>query len=215
MLGELLARIGLARNSCRLCGLETGSLTQGFVCGSCLAEIRAEPCPVSAPLPGISGYRVFAPYEGVLAESLRLLKFRGVRPLAGVLGRKISRDLGEFCREVDADLLTFVPVHFLRWWGRGYDHNEEILRGTEIPFEKVLLRVKHSGPLASYGKEERFRKVRDAFAVTERSAERIEDRRVVVFDDVLTTGATAISVAHLLLSWGVREVFFYFLSREG
>jgi len=214
MLRSLLFKTGLAYGSCAVCGGALENHSQGFLCFACLREIKPAPVLFTA-LPYVKSCRVFAPYGGVLAETLRLIKFRSVKPLAGFLGERISPDLKNFAEEVSADVLTFVPVHFLRRWTRGFDHNREILRGSRLPYEELLIRVRHSKPLIHYGREERFRKVESAFSLREGVADRVEGKRILVFDDVLTTGATATSVARLLLTFGADSVSFYFLSREG
>ena len=213
MIGSLLAKLRLVWDHCTVCGGNLGSSPQGYLCSSCLSGIKPVPTSRREPLPYVSAYRVYAPYEGVLAEAIRLIKFRGVRPLARLLGERIGRDLRSFREEVFADVITFVPVHPFRYWGRGFDHNREILRGTDLRWEEILVRTKHTKPLARYGKEERFRKVESAFSPAK--GERVEGKRVLVFDDVLTTGATAVSVSRTLLLHGADAVFFYFLSREG
>ncbi len=166
-------------------------------------------------LPCITTYRVFGKYEGLLAHLLRLIKFRSVKPLAEELGRSIDKHLKEFMEEVQPDIITFIPVHPFRYWRRGFDHNREILSAAGIDFSSVLFRRKHSRPLAGLSKEERFKVVKDSFGVKEEFIDSVHGKRVLLFDDVVTSGATSTTVAELLLSLGVKDVFFYFLAREG
>jgi len=125
MLGKILRKLGLDWDQCALCGESTDMSSQGYLCSSCLSGIKPEIPSLRDPLPYVSAYRIYASYEGVLAEALRLIKFRSVKPsvkpLAHFLGKRIARDLGNFAREVSADILTFVPVHPLRYWARGFE----------------------------------------------------------------------------------------------
>ncbi len=188
--------------------------SQGYLCSSCLESIKPYHTVVYEPIPYVTSYKVFTLYEGATAEALRLLKFKRVKPLAEFLGKCISEDLLNFRKSVGADYLTFVPVHFFRKWKRGFDHNEEILKACEGTFQYLILRRKNSKPLYLYGKEERFRRVAGAFYIPESVRSSVKGKDILVFDDILTTGATASSVANTLLSSGVNRVYFYFLCRE-
>ncbi len=215
MLGRALTLLGLTEERCTFCGGGLDDPEQGYLCGECIKSIEPAHPILYEKLDFIESYRVFGSYDGVLAEAIRLIKFRSVKPLARRLGTAISRHLKEFIEETHPDLLTHVPLHTFRFWKRGFDHNEEILLGAGLNSEPVLFRKRHSRPLASYGREERLSAVKDAFGVREEFIDAVEGKRVLVFDDILTTGATSRAVSELLLSLGASEVFFYFLSREG
>jgi ComF family protein len=209
MLGSLLDLLGATRETCLLCGGRAGEPYQGFVCGACLRRIRPEPALTSPRKLGAS--RVFGRYEGELREVLKLIKFRRVKPLARILGAIVGEDLKSWTREVSPDLVTFVPVHPFRRWSRGFDQNEEILRGAGLEFGKVLRRVRYSRPLAGFARGERSRAVRGAFRVKEES---VRGKKVLVLDDIITTGTTASEVAETLYAAGAKEVYFYFIASE-
>lgn len=213
--GRLLSLSGLSENRCCLCGLEVSGEDQGYVCEDCLAGIRPYH-PVEYPkLEWISSYRVFGRYEGVLSEVIKLVKFKSVRPLARRLGEIVGEHLAEFVKEKDPHIVTWVPLHPFRFWNRGFDHNLEILKGTGVRAKGLLVRVRYSKPLAPFGREERMKRVKGAFSVRKDVLDEVEGKRVLVFDDVLTTGATATSIAEHLMSLGAEEVYFYFLAKEG
>ena len=206
MVGRVLDLLGLSLKACLVCGNVVDDAEQGFFCLSCLGSIKPERIRVDrVPLS-----RAFGSYRGVLEEVLRVVKFRGNLPLARRLGRIVSEDLRSYTGEVSPDVITYVPVHPLRLWKRGFDQNREILRGAGLSFTDVLVRVRYSKPLASLKAEERKRVVRGAFKVRTD----IEGRRVLVFDDVVTTGSTALAVRETLLRAGAKNVLFYFLAVE-
>ena len=214
MLAKLLETLKLTENACRVCKEPFSPSSQGFVCEGCLQGIKpAYPIEYNA-LDYISSYRVFALYEEPLSEVIRLVKFRSILPLAHELGSHLSEHLGEYIEEISPDIITYIPVHLFRFWRRGFDHNREILKGAGIHTVEVLMRLKHSKPLASLSKEKRFSVVKDAFRVRKAWIDEVEGKRILVFDDILTTGATSTSVARALLSLGAEEVFFYFVARE-
>ncbi len=213
LLGKILEGLLLTERTCIHCEESFAPEEQGYLCGKCISSIKPFPYFLELPeLEQVDGAEFFGRYEGALREALKLLKFRGVKPMGKVLGKKIREELLSYLRETEADFLTWVPVHFLRYWGRGYDHNEEILRHTGLPFRKALKRVRYSRPLAGYGRKERERRVKGAYRVVRPHL--VEGRRVLVFDDILTTGSTAREVAGVLKEAGASEVYFYFLCRE-
>ncbi len=214
MLGSFLDRLGIVEITCLLCGLPFRPEDQGFVCDDCLRGLKPEPVPYLSRIEPVAGYRVFGSYRGPVGEILRIIKFKHALPLARRLGRAIAGDLGRYVEEVSPDLVTFVPVHLWRFWSRGFDQNEEILKGTGLDFDKVLVRVKHSRPLARLRREDRIRAVQGSFKVRPSFLDRINSKRVLVVDDVLTTGSTAVSVTVELISLGAEKVFFYFVSVE-
>ncbi len=211
---NILRRLYLSERNCSYCGKRLNGETQGYVCDSCLGSIKPYHPINYVSLEFISSYRVFGLYKGALSHSLKLVKFENVKPLAYSLGRTVGEHLKEFMEETHPDLVTYVPTHFIRRWRRGFDQNEEILRSAQVNFSKLLLRVKHSKPMARLRKKERLTAVRNAFSVKKEFLDRIEGKKILVFDDILTTGATSTSVAELLLSLGAFEVYFYFMAKE-
>ncbi len=161
-------------------------------------------------IPSVEGYEFFTKYDGVARELILLYKFHSVKPFAKVIANKIREDFQAFTREVKPDLITFVPVHFFRWWTRGYDHNEEVMKHLNIPYKKLLKRVKYSRPLARYKKEKREKVISSAYRVVEP----LKGKSVLVYDDILTTGSTAREVAKTLKSAGASKVYFYFFLKE-
>jgi len=69
--------------------------------------------------------------------------------------------------------------------------------------------------LASYGKDKRSEVLKGAYRVKRERVDGIEGKKILVFDDILTTGTTCRSIAELLLSLGADEVLFYFVAKEG
>ncbi len=163
-------------------------------------------------LPDAKKVRTFSPYRGAMAGAIRAVKFKRVKPLLAVLGNCIREDLQHFVDEVKADLITYVPVHFFRWYSRGFDQNREILISAGIKPEKLLRRVKHSQPLAGLGRIERTRRIDGSFRLTD--GKEVRGKRILVFDDVMTTGSTAGEVLKTLKEAGAGEVYFYFLAVE-
>lgn len=109
----------------------------------------------------------------------------------------------------EADLFVPVPLHRWRLWARGFNQSVAIaaalarLSGRAVD-SSVLVRTRSTPSLRGLGHDARARAVRGVFAVTERA--RVAGRRVVLVDDVYTSGATADAATRALLRAGAASV---------
>lgn len=208
--------------------LHCGATGQDYpLCASCLGNVRraaAEPacalCGALIVLDGAGCQRCenkgLAHIEGVVrmtvyAGPVRTLvlraKFSKEWPLLEYLSGMAREEPG--LREMLAgiDVLQPVPLHSRRLWGRGFNQAEVIARTlkTEQPVVQALRRVRHTEAQSKQkSATARQRNVKDAFAV--RQPERIAGRRVLLIDDVLTTGSTLIEAARALKKGGAKSV---------
>ena len=119
----------------------------------------------------------------------------------------------------DADLLVPVPLHRWRLFARRFNQSallaRELSRRTGKPWApSALVRLRPTASQATLPAAERRRNVRGAFAVPERARRLIEERRVLVIDDVMTTGSTASACAETLLRAGASAVDVLTLARR-
>ena len=118
----------------------------------------------------------------------------------------------------EADLIAPVPLHWLRLFSRRYNQAallaQALGRRTEIPVVQDLLqRRRHTPPQGRLSAPARRRNVAGAFAVKPAHKDRLQDRRVLLIDDVLTTGATAAACARVLRRGGAKAVDVLVLAR--
>ena len=194
------------------------------ICGGALdsATISAERCSRCLANPphyrvaiAVARYRATAEDEpGSLPALIRRHKYG--------LDQSAGRALAEFlppalpiCR-ADYDSIVPVPLHWRRLWWRGFNQaallGDEIARRTGLPLEAVAMaRRRFTTPQTSRDHNERVRNVRRAFVVTR--PHRIEGRRILLVDDVMTTGATADECARVLRSAGATQVDVFTLAR--
>ena len=187
------------------CGVETASANALGPDGCCA------PC-LSQP-PTYDRVLSFSRYDGELRRLIHLLKYDRMRPLAEPLGERLGRlDLGPG----SADLVVAAPLHWRRRRERGFNQAELLARRAALawglPFDaKGLRRTKATPPQAGLTRAERLVNVRGAFLAPRRVA--IQGRRIVLIDDVMTTGATLDACARALKRAGAASVTAVTLAR--
>lgn len=147
-------------------------------------------------------------YEGNVRRSLLRYKFYNSRSFAAGYGRLLAMKLLQTHPE-GFDCLTWVPVSRLRKLQRGYDQVELLAKavGRELGMEPIplLRKVRHNRPQSGVsGMAERRANVLGAYR--ERNPGQIAGKRILLLDDILTTGATAGECARVLLTCGAKEI---------
>lgn len=129
------------------------------------------------------------------------------------LARPIARQMAHAGRALlaEADLLLPVPLHRWRLLRRRYNQAAllagRLSRLSGIPWAPDLLRRRHATPaLVGFGAAERAAILEDAFTLSPRAAARVRGKRLVLVDDVLTSGATVTACARLLMGAGAAWV---------
>lgn len=173
------------------------------LCPRCVAAARPVLPAEGRPPPGLDwGAAVFA-YEGPVREALARAKYRNSRSalplLAAALVRRLEAELPG-----PVDVVTWPPTTAIRRRGRAFDQAEHLARavgrGLGVPVEACLAR--HAGP-SQTGRSAQARRQGPTFSP---GASPVAGRRVLVVDDVATTGATLASAARALRSAGARWV---------
>jgi ComF family protein len=157
---------------------------------------------------GVSGFDAvysYGSYEGSLRKLIQLFKYDRVRPLAAHFGKLMAIALP---REQRFDLVVPMPLHWRRRWSRGY--NQAALLAREIstrwntPVRSVVRRSRATKPQAGLTNSKRRANVAGAFKM--KPGVRLDGMRVLLVDDVLTTGTTASACARVLKRAGARQV---------
>ena len=147
-------------------------------------------------------------YEGDVRDSLLRYKFKNQQIYAEIYGRLLAMKLLQTHPE-GFDCLTWVPISFLRNLRRGYDQVELLAQavGRELGMTPVplLRKVRHNRPQSRL-RDAAMRRGNVLGAYRIRNREQIPGKRILLLDDILTTGATAGECARVLLTAGAMEV---------
>lgn len=143
-------------------------------------------------------------YEGAARRAVLQLKFSGARRVVGALAAPMAEALGA-ASESTFDSVTWVPLGRARRRERGFDQARLLAvavgRQIGVPVSRLLDRTRETGPQARRGAEQRRSAMAGAFI-----ARRPVPARVLLIDDVVTTGATAAACAAALHAAGARRV---------
>jgi ComF family protein len=205
---------------CRACLNSPEPLEGDYFCASCKAPFR-NPFPLDshgvcalcrAGIQGFDRAASFGYYDDALRGLIHLLKYSGMRPLAPVLSRLLDRALP---REDRYDFVVPVPLHWRRRWSRGFNQSELLAQGIAsrrgIPLLNALARVKATAIQAGLTSAGRRRNMSGAFRLRPGAA--LRGKRILLVDDVFTTGATAGACARVLKSAGASSVTLLTLAR--
>jgi competence protein ComFC len=191
---------------CERCGRPyQGAITNEFVCARC---IETRPCWSYA--------RSAAFAQGALLDAIHLYKYRKrlcVEPfLAGLLVRQASPLLNA----ADWDCIVPVPLHPVKLRERDFNQAQRLARhlakAAGLPLKpRLVKRLRPTPSQTLLRRDHRFDNVRGAFKA--RSRDCCEDLRVILIDDVFTTGATTNACAQALIDAGARAVCVWTVAR--
>ena len=185
--------------SCRICATPFSS-GHAHVCSDCLKE---------PPL--FSKAMSFGVYEGTLSEAINFYKFHGIKRLSGPLGRLL---LGFDADGADAVVPVPLSIRGLR--ERGF--NQSLLIAKTFSKDKSiplimdgLIKQKETQPQIGLSARERAKNLKGSFSATRD----FKGMRLILIDDVMTTGATANECCRQLISAGAVDIRVLTLARAG
>ena len=206
----LQALVPLAPPLCACCGTTVGGGGDGAepLCANC----REQP-------PAFDRARAAFAYQGSLRAVVHCLKYRGKTQLARPLGGLMHSVYRDAWPSSSVDLILPVPLHRRRLRERGFNQALLLVRRwpqvagvPPVPLDSgVLRRTRATAPQAGLDRRDRRANIAGAFAV--RRPERVAGRRLLLVDDVITTGATVGECARVLKQSGASRVEVLALAR--
>jgi ComF family protein len=156
------------------------------------------------------------PYDGILREAILRLKNLAGEGLAEVLGGLWAEHDTTRLRELGADVVIPIPLHWLRRWTRGYNQSEALAQplavGLHLPCRPGWLRRIRSTPQQTQ-QTPSHRKINVKGAFQGRPRTGLAGKTVLLVDDVMTTGSTASEAARALRQAGAARVVVAVLAR--
>lgn len=195
-------------------------------CYDCARKERA--CQLSGKDTFFQGKSLFL-YQGEIKQTMYRFKYSNKREYASYFAKRAVEGYGEWLEKIDVDVVIPVPMYKRKERKRGYNQAAEFARALieameadrsarqkkrnerekngKIPVydSKAVLRIKNTRPMKELNDVERKNNLRNAFQVTENI---VKYKKVLLVDDIYTTGSTADAVSHELLAAGVDEVYF-------
>ena len=220
-------------SGCRICERVLTTASRVPLCEECLYSFERVPiiiCEVCGrPLPGLARKegepllcpacqektytfdraRSFAVYADTVVRAILLLKFERIEPLGAWFSERLAEIVNGDSGRLSADVVVPVPLHREREKERGYNQaaliSKPLAKRLKLPHKAVLLvRTRARPDKQVLSLEERWESVRGAFAT--RPGSQVDNLRVLLIDDVLTTGATLDACARALREAGAKSV---------
>lgn len=218
---------------CRLCATTLDTASRLPICRACLEELRplsppwCRKCgrPFASMLAGQSSQplchacrrdvyafdlaRSYAVYNDPMVRAVTLLKYNALTPLADWFAGRLAELVASQAKLFAADVVVPVPLHPSRLRERGYNQAEllarPLARRLRLPLRSYLLvRTRPRPDRLKLTRRERWQTVRGAYAI--RQGTRVDNLRVLLVDDVFTTGATLDACARALRRGGATTV---------
>ncbi len=154
--------------------------------------------------------RAVFPYDRLLRASIARFKYKGRREYADFYAEEMAEQYEDLLRSWNPDALVPIPLHKTRKRKRGFNQAqllaEKLGKRLEIPVEKrILERTKKTGPQKELNDVQRRANLKNAFQVRQND---VRLKRIVLVDDIYTTGSTIDAAAAVLLEHGAEKVYF-------
>ena len=192
----LAAMPPLSPAHCSCCAQTFPNATSKHLCGTCLKKS-----------PPFSKTHVAGLYQGSIKAAVHQLKYRNQLTLAKPLGQLLSETVAAAEDDFVPDFIVPVPLHPHRLRQRGYNQALEVARPVSrqlcVPIDITLLqRSRKTQQQQGLSASERRRNLRNAFTLTSETSA----IKILLIDDVMTTGETVRECCRTLVAGGVEEV---------
>lgn len=205
--GKVVNRIGLCRD-CK----DSFRVVRDPVCATCGRPVDSESIYICDDCKNITHHfkrnvSVFE-YRGSIKECIYRFKYGNMRCYSDFFTRVTLRRYGKLLKSWKIDAIIPVPMYSKKQKKRGYNQAEEFARSlsrvTGIKVDtKLLIRRKDTVPMKTLSKQQRYENLKRAFVIENRK----DYKRVLVVDDIFTTGSTLDACARVLKKNGVETVY--------
>lgn len=184
---ECAKKLEYNNKKCRVCASPADDVYGNGLCPECSKHKRPF-CGAAVPFK----------YKGLVRSALLKFKFGMKASYAKTFAAFIFTELS--AQGIMPDMITYVPVHFLRRGSRGYDQCKllarELSQITGLPCKRLVRKTKHTRPLSTLSAAERRRRVKNIYEYI--AKEDFSDKTVLLLDDIITTGSTISEVSRII-----------------
>ena len=189
--------IYIGDGGCVKCGKALTDLTQDL-CGDCGKKAHAF----------VQNRAVYA-YDGPMKEAMYRFKYSNCRAYRRIFAKDAWRIYGDWLRNLEVDAVVPVPMYAGKERQRGYNQAEvfagEIATLMDCRMERSLaVRTKNTAPLKNLNDQRRKKNLENAFKIRKNG---VKLNKILLIDDIYTTGSTLDGVTEALLASGVRQVY--------
>jgi len=216
-------------NCCMICGYWDEKIGKDYICRECflkLENIKGHRCKVcSKPLVSSGDIclecieepkvfkKLFAPYHysGILSKTIKDYKYNNKAYYYKMLGELLYKYIKGKC--IDVDIITYVPLHKNKKRKRGYNQSELLAKylgdKLNIPCEKLIDRVVDTKTQNQLNREDRKNNLKNTFQYKKD----LQDKNILLVDDVYTTGTTLNECSKALLKAHANNIYGLTLGR--
>ncbi len=197
----------LGESVCRICGKPMALETPTHTCFNCIE---------SPPL--FAMHRSFSIYDGVVREMILLMKFKKIEIFGEILAEIAFEHIKGSDSIFDCDLIIPVPISKKRMSLRGFNQSEVIAKKLSKLLKKsilknVLIKKIDTIPQSLLSFRERRENVRGSFEVRDNGL--LKGKKILLVDDIYTTGSTVSECCKVLLKAGAKEVKVFTIAQGG
>lgn len=209
--------VELGRSICPECAGRV-HMIEGAACSKCgqpLEDMRREYCyDCAGKKHAYHTGRALYVYQGAVKQSLYRFKYANRREYAVFYGEQAARKYGGWMKRCGIEAIVPIPLHKIRKKQRGYNQAELFAKelgritGTAVRSD-ILIRSIHTRPQKELDDVNRKKNLKKAFTISQNI---VQLKKILLVDDIYTTGSTVDAAAEMLKQAGVREVYFLCIS---
>ncbi len=176
-------------------------------CEECKDKIPLNTC--KKKIAGVYEVLSVVPYDGIFKKAVLRLKFKKLEQYAYPLARLMAEKLMKEFETLSFDVITFVPLHPDDLKERGFNQCELLAKylseAVKIPHRALLKKTRKNAPQHKLSASKRKKNVEGVFKAVDKSL--IKGNRILIIDDIVTTGCTLEECAKVLEENGALEIY--------
>lgn len=150
-------------------------------------------------------------YNSFIREKIALYKYRGKESLSEVFSYLLITSYDTYYLNEEIDIITYIPLHHNRLLERGFNQSEQLAQKlgeyAGLPVLDTLIRTKASEKQSKKSRNERLREIEGSFKLKESTIPLIENKKILIIDDIYTTGSTLSEAAKEIDKSRPKDVF--------